>query len=308
MAEPDGHHDGPADQADPAAGQPVPDLMRFTEQLVPGLTRYTTYLMRRAYTYVSSKSDRATVARDYAVLAALAAGHVDSQLALAERLEINRTIMVKLIDRLQAEGAVTRTRNPQNRRSYLLRLTDAGRAALVAMEPAMRERDRTITAGLTDRERERFNELLRTLLGQPEKTPETVSTEHLVTQVFFMLRRRGDACVADAGLRIRHYAALFVIDTLGPCPQQLFARGLGLGEPAAALSVDELVDKGLVERGQDPDDRRRYALELTPLGREQLKVLMEAMEEMEADVVRTLGGPAREAELHGLIRGMLAMH
>lgn len=321
MAEPDRHHAGTAAAGGRVSGAEsagvvkshrvtesprVVEPTRVTEPVAPELKRYTPYLMRRAHLHMTSTAERTTVARDYAVLAALADGHAASQLALAERLEINRTVMVRLIDRLQAAGAVTRTRNPDNRRSYLLGLTDAGRAALAAWEPRMRERDRTLTAGLTDAEHERLNELLRVLLGRPEKTPETVSTEHLVTQVFFLMRRSGDAMVAHAGLRLRNFAALFVIDRIGPCPQQEFARCMGLGEPAAALTVDELVDKGLVVRGQDLRDRRRHALELTGLGRDRLGLLTEAVERLQADFVRMLGGREQEAELHALLSRMLA--
>ncbi|MFD2354860.1 MarR family transcriptional regulator [Nonomuraea ferruginea] len=49
-----------------------------------------------------------------------------------------------------------------------------------------------------------------------------------------------------------------------PCAQQQLARRLDITELAAAQIVDELVRLGLVARGQDPADRRRYALELTP--------------------------------------------
>jgi len=292
MADPDGHGGGTAELTG--------------VELAPELTRYLPYLMRRAFAYVSSKADRSTQARDYAVLAGLADGRRTSQQALAERLEINRTIMVKLIDRLQAEGYVTRTRNPDNRRSYVLSLTDAGRAALTRMQSSVLERDRLLTANLTPAERTRLNELLRTVLGEPDKTPSTVGTEYLITQVFYLLRRRGDALVSDKGMRVRDFGALSAIGKLGPCPQQQFARYLALTEPTAALIVDDFVDKGLVTRGQDPDDRRRYALELTGLGRERLVYLTDAMDRLQAEIVETFGGPRAEAELHTLIHKVLA--
>src|SRR5256714_3271542 len=287
-------------------GHPVGTAELTGVELAPELTRYLPYLMRRAFAYVSARADRSTQARDHAVLAALAAGHGSSQLALAERLEINRTIMVKLIDRLQDQGYVTRTRNPQNRRSYLLALTDAGRRALAEMQPAVLERDRAVTSTLTERERVRMGELLGRLLGESEQGPGPVSIEYLISQVFHLLRRRGDALVADAGLKVRDFAALFAIAKLGPCPQQQFARYLALTEPAAALIVDELVDKGLVERGQDPDDRRRYALELTAAGRERLVVLTDAIDRLQAEVTAELGGPEYEGELQALIHKLLA--
>jgi DNA-binding MarR family transcriptional regulator len=48
------------------------------------------------------------------------------------------------------------------------------------------------------------------------------------------------------------------------------AKGLGRGAPAVSRSVDALVRAGLVERTQDPDNRRRLALRLTGAGRERL--------------------------------------
>ena len=175
----------------------------------------------------------------------------------------------------------------------------------MTLRASVLDRDEQLTGALNLRERKRLNRLLRTVLGEPETTPSTLSTEYLITQVFLLLRRRGDAMVADAGLRIRNFAALFAISKLGPCPQQQFARYLAVTEAAAALIVDDLVRAGLVARGQDPVDRRRYALELTALGGQRLTLLRDAMDRLQADVVATLGGPANEAEIHRLLRKVL---
>ena len=48
------------------------------------------------------------------------------------------------------------------------------------------------------------------------------------------------------------------------------AGAIGRGAPAVSRSVDALVRAGLVERTQDPDNRRRLALRLTERGRERL--------------------------------------
>ena len=48
------------------------------------------------------------------------------------------------------------------------------------------------------------------------------------------------------------------------------ARVIGRGAPAVSRSVDALVRAGLVERTQDPNNRRRLALRLTQAGRDQL--------------------------------------
>ena len=45
-------------------------------------------------------------------------------------------------------------------------------------------------------------------------------------------------------------------------------QAVGRGAPAVSRSVDTLVRAGLVERTQDPNNRRRLALRLTERGRE----------------------------------------
>jgi DNA-binding MarR family transcriptional regulator len=54
------------------------------------------------------------------------------------------------------------------------------------------------------------------------------------------------------------------------------AKALGRGAPAVSRSVDALVRSGLVERTQDPDNRRRLALRLTQQGRESLNTRVAA--------------------------------
>src|SRR6476661_6661383 len=48
------------------------------------------------------------------------------------------------------------------------------------------------------------------------------------------------------------------------------ARTIGRGAPAVSRSVDALVRARLVERAQDPNNRRRLALRLTEQGRDYL--------------------------------------
>jgi DNA-binding MarR family transcriptional regulator len=259
-------------------------------------------LLRRVYARFTAEALRDDPqARDFVVLDTLADSDADSQHELAERLGINRTIMVRLVDRLQDAGYVTRTRNPANRRSYVLSITDDGRRALDAMRQAVAARDARITAPLTPPERQRLNELLSLLLPEPEPLK---ATAYLVAQAHYRLRRMGDALLADVGLRSRHFGSLPAIDELGPRPQQQLAQRLNITEPAAAHIVEELVQFGLVARGQDPYDRRRYALELTDLGRQRLVAVRDAAERLQAEVLDVLGADG-ERELRALLTKLL---
>src|SRR4051812_10186867 len=60
------------------------------------------------------------------------------------------------------------------------------------------------------------------------------------------------------------------IATKEPATLNDVAKALGRGAPAVSRSVDALVRSGLVERTQDPDNRRRLALRLTQQGRDRL--------------------------------------
>jgi DNA-binding MarR family transcriptional regulator len=60
------------------------------------------------------------------------------------------------------------------------------------------------------------------------------------------------------------------IGTSEPATLNEVASGVGRGAPAVSRAVDVLVRAGLVERTQDPGNRRRLALRLTEAGREEL--------------------------------------
>ncbi|GII82214.1 hypothetical protein Ssi03_02040 [Sphaerisporangium siamense] len=262
-------------------------------------------MLRRVFVLFTAEAMReGPRSRDFVVLDTLADQDGYSQQDLAEKLGINRTIMVRLIDRLEEAGHVTRTRNPANRRSYVLTLTPAGRAARDAMRRPVSDRDARVTAALTPDERARLAALLAMMLPEPE-APAVQSVEYLVTQAYHRLRRQGDALLSGAGLRTRHFGPLSALALLAPCPQQELARYLDITEPAAAQVIDELVEAGLVTRGQDPRDRRRYALELTPLGRERLTDVRAAIEGLRAEVLALLG-PAPEEELRALLTKLLS--
>ncbi|GGM83359.1 hypothetical protein GCM10010106_32530 [Thermopolyspora flexuosa] len=260
-------------------------------------------LLRRVYAEVTAAALRDDPrVRDFVVLDTLADQDADSQHELAERLGINRTIMVGLVDRLERAGHVVRTRNPADRRSYLLSITPAGRAARDELGRAVAERDARLTAALTPAERQRLTELLGRLLPEPEPLP---AVAYLVAQAHYRLRRRGDALLAGTGLRTRHFGAMAALETLAPCSQQQFARQINVSEPAAVPIVEELVRLGLVTRGRDPRDRRRYALELTDLGRARLGFLRDTVNRMQAEVLGLLG-PDGERELRALLAKLLA--
>lgn len=99
------------------------------------------------------------------VLKMLAAVGPCSQQALSEELRIDRSVMVGVCDDLERSGLVRRERNPRDRRSYAVTITDAGlRRVAEAEETVPAFLDETFGV-LTAREREQLTALLGKLLS-----------------------------------------------------------------------------------------------------------------------------------------------
>ncbi len=99
--------------------------------------------------------------RQAGMLVRLAASEGQSQQAVAAMLGVNATRMVFLVDELEKLGLVERRRNPEDRRSHALYLTDQGRAALAQVQAVAAEHEQQMSAGLTGEQRRELIALLR---------------------------------------------------------------------------------------------------------------------------------------------------
>ncbi|WP_328408756.1 MarR family winged helix-turn-helix transcriptional regulator [Nocardia sp. NBC_00403] len=98
------------------------------------------------------------------VLKMLAAVGACSQQTLSEELRIDRSVMVSVCDDLEKSGYVRRERNPHDRRSYAVTVTDAGIDRLRAAEAAIPAHLDATFAALTPAERAQLTALLGKLL------------------------------------------------------------------------------------------------------------------------------------------------
>lgn len=87
-----------------------------------------------------------------------------SQQVLSEELRIDRSVMVGVCDDLEQSGYLRRERNPRDRRSYAVTITDAGRTRLRAAEQAIPAYLDQTFAALTPAERRQLTALLGKLL------------------------------------------------------------------------------------------------------------------------------------------------
>lgn len=138
--------------------------------------------------------------------------------------------------------------------------------------------------------------------------------EELVASATFLLKRlghaakeRGMAAYEPTGLHPYHSAILMVLDERSRETQGAIADALGYDRGQLVGLLDELEERGLVERRRDPNDRRRHIVRLTPTGKKTLTRLRGLNRRLEDDFLAPLTEEER-ASLHALLLRLAEVH
>jgi DNA-binding MarR family transcriptional regulator len=281
--------------------------------VIPALAGYTGHLLRAAYVaaldYARAQLPGNAQPRVFGILAVLDSTGPRSQQELGDLLGVNRTIMVKIVDGMEASGLLERKRNPADRRSYALEPTTEGLATLARLRPAVLEAEAGFTAPLKKAGRARLNALLRKLLagfGHEPPPPLADRTGYLIAAAHRRARDLFEGALEPLGIEPRHFGALATIVESAPCAQQVVAQQLGVTGPVVVQIVDELERLGLVARERNPVDRRSYALQPTAKGKATLRRTRAAIAEVTAAIAEPLG-PDGDEELRALLRQLLRL-
>jgi MarR family transcriptional regulator for hemolysin len=134
---------------------------------MPGPPRVTPIGLRLATTAkgVSRAFDEALAAAGgsrpvWLILISLKARPVSSQRALAEAMGVEGATVTHHLNAMEADGLVTRERDPDNRRVHVLTLTKRGEATFERLRGAAAAFDRRLRAGIPDADLERLSSLL----------------------------------------------------------------------------------------------------------------------------------------------------
>lgn len=73
-------------------------------------------------------------------LLAIESGQAHTPRAVADVLGVGRTAVTGMLDRLEAEGLITRAVDPADRRSFMLQLTEKGQALIRQIDDVRREK------------------------------------------------------------------------------------------------------------------------------------------------------------------------
>jgi DNA-binding MarR family transcriptional regulator len=131
------------------------------------------------------------------------------------------------------------------------------------------------------------------------------SATYLLSKVGFEASQRFRSLLEPLGLEPRQFALLRHVSTSEGQTQQALGDALGIPKSRMVALVDDLEERGLVERRLRPDDRRARALHVTPEG---ARCLSEAMEVAIAHegFVRERLSPAEHRQLVALLQRLSA--
>jgi DNA-binding MarR family transcriptional regulator len=141
-------------------------------------------------------------------------------------------------------------------------------------------------------------------MEEPPASPPAGDQEDfafLLVQLGFQLARQFGERLAPLGLEPRHVGILTRLAAHEGLSQQALGELIGLNPTRMVFLVDELEQRGLVERRRNTADRRSYALYLTAQGRDTLRQIQAAgnshQEEIGASLTR-----AERIQLASLLR------
>ena len=148
----------------------------------------------------------------------------------------------------------------------------------------------------------------------PVAKPGVKPPYELVCSPAYLLKRLGWA-IKDASIEAfdavgespYHYSVLAVLEESPRETQATIADSLGLDRSWLVGLLDELEEKGLIERRRDPVDRRRHVVTLQPAGKQKLAELRAISKRVEDAFLAPLDAKQR-ASLHELLLEIAAYH
>lgn len=101
----------------------------------------------------------------FAALSALVRRPAISQAELGAELDLDRSTIADMVERMARNGLVERQRSTSDRRRMILNLTDRGEATVRGLRPHVDRLESLLTGGLGAAETERLQRMLLTILA-----------------------------------------------------------------------------------------------------------------------------------------------
>jgi DNA-binding MarR family transcriptional regulator len=142
----------------------------------------------------------------------------------------------------------------------------------------------------------------------PERTPARVADQPtwLISRAYARSNALLNAAFEEHGdgLRKYHYRLLAAVEEFGPASQAELGRGASLDRSDVVAVLDELQQRGLVERATDPRDRRRNIVSITAAGSRQLRAFDDVIAAVQVELLEPLS-PTGRKQFTKLLRQMV---
>ncbi|MFI9813438.1 MarR family winged helix-turn-helix transcriptional regulator [Saccharothrix variisporea] len=112
---------------------------------------------------------------------------------------------------------------------------------------------------------------------------------------------------AAVGARRYHYKLLATLEEFGPASQADLSRRGGVDRSDVVAAVNEMAERGFVERAVDPADRRRNIVTITEAGTRHLGHLDEVLAGAQDALLAPLSAAERE-DLVGMLSRIVEHH
>ena len=122
----------------------------------------------------------------------------------------------------------------------------------------------------------------------PSSLELTETIRQLIDVITTRSMRERSHFVKASGLSMPQFGILMHLYYSNNCGISLLGEHMDISAPAASQLVDRLVQHGLVERTEDPNDRRAKQLTLTPKGRELIETGLTARTRWVDELVMSL--------------------
>jgi DNA-binding MarR family transcriptional regulator len=143
------------------------------------------------------------------------------------------------------------------------------------------------------------------LPGPPKEL--LTSASFLLKRLGFVIKERMMEALEETGLSGYHHAVLALLDEEPRETQAMIADALGYDRSHLVGVLDELEEKGLIERRRDPSDRRRHLVSLTPAGEKALARLRAIAKRVDDEFFEPLSADERKT-LKGLLARLASHH
>jgi DNA-binding MarR family transcriptional regulator len=147
--------------------------MSNREQPAPELADSLGYLLKHAHLQLSERSDKALAplgidSKELGILVVIAGPDPLSQQQVAQRLGVDRTTMVAMLDALEGKGIVSRHPQAEDRRRNVVELTEAGRGTFQRAIKARDGAERDYLASLGGPDSQQLRRSLKTVVARSD--------------------------------------------------------------------------------------------------------------------------------------------